>query len=111
MTAKKQAPGIMSRMGDSMKHTASSMMLKTRDKEFTDIAEFSKTFHEKISSVEKVTDKLARERFGMFYVICVFLIFRCCNTKNTRARPSGKNCLTMAGPFRLLVAPPTVVFY
>jgi hypothetical protein len=69
MTAKKQAPSIMSRMGDSVKHTASSMMLKTRDKEFTDIAEFAKTFNEKISSVEKVTDKLARERFGMFNII------------------------------------------
>lgn len=65
MTAKKQAPGIMSRVGDSVKHTASSMMLKTRDQEFTDIAEFAKTFNEKISSVEKVTDRLARERFGM----------------------------------------------
>ena len=69
MTAKKLAPSIMSRMGDSVKHTASSMMLKTREKEFTDIAEFAKTFHEKISSVEKVTDKLARERFGMFNII------------------------------------------
>ena len=66
MTAKKLAPSIMSRMGDSVKHTASSMMLKTREKEFNDIAEFAKTFNEKISSVEKVTDKLARERFGMF---------------------------------------------
>ena len=65
MTAKKQGPGIMSRMGDSVKHTASSMMLKTREKEFTDIAEFAKTFNEKITSIEKVTDKLARERFGM----------------------------------------------
>ena len=69
MTAKKLAPGLMSRMGDSVKHTASSMMLKTREKEFNDIAEFAKTFNEKISSVEKVTDKLARERFGTVCLI------------------------------------------
>lgn len=68
MTAKKLTPGIISRVGESVKNTASSMMLKTRDKEFCDMAEFAKTFNEKLSSVEKVTDKLARERFGKFTV-------------------------------------------
>ena len=67
MTAKKQAPGLMSRMGESVKHAASSFMLKTRDQEFTDISDFAKNFNEKLISMEKVTDKLARERFGKLF--------------------------------------------
>lgn len=67
MTAKKQAPGLITRMSDTVKHAASSFMLKTREKEFTDIADFAKTFNEKISCMEKVTDKLARERFGELF--------------------------------------------
>lgn len=61
---KKQSPGLMSRMSDSMKNMASSWMLKNREPEFQEMAEYTKNFREKILAFEAVSDKIAKERFG-----------------------------------------------
>jgi len=51
-------------MSDSMKNMASSWMLKNREPEFQEMAEYTKNFREKILAFEAVSDKIAKERFG-----------------------------------------------
>ena len=63
---KKQGPGAMARMGESFKSMASSWMLKSRDQEFQEIADYTKNFRDKISMIEQISDRIARERFGKF---------------------------------------------
>ena len=54
----------MSRMSDSMRNMASSWMLKSRESEFQEMAEYTKTFREKMLTLEAVSDKIAKDRFG-----------------------------------------------
>ena len=54
----------MSRMSDSMRNMASSWMLKSREPEFQETAEYTKTFREKMLTLEAVSDKIAKDRFG-----------------------------------------------
>lgn len=54
----------MSRMSESMRNVASSWMLKTRDPEFQEMSEYNKAFREKIVTMETITDKIAKDRFG-----------------------------------------------
>lgn len=56
----------MSRMGDSMRNMASSWMLKSREPEFQDMADYTKTFREKMVAMETISDKIAKDRFGKF---------------------------------------------
>ena len=63
-SVKKQSPGLMSRMSDSMRNMASSWMLKNREPEFQEMAEYIKTFREKMLVLETISDKIAKDRFG-----------------------------------------------
>lgn len=61
---KKSGPGLMSRVGDSMRNMASSWMLKSREPEFQEMADYTKAFREKIISMETISDRIAKDRFG-----------------------------------------------
>jgi hypothetical protein len=39
-------------------------MLKTRDPEFQEMSEYTKAFREKMLTMENITDKIAKDRFG-----------------------------------------------
>ncbi|KAK2555025.1 Sorting nexin-30 [Acropora cervicornis] len=67
-SVKKQSPGLMSRMSDSMRNMASSWMLKNREPEFQEMAEFTKTFREKMVALESVSDKIAKDRFDLLEI-------------------------------------------
>ncbi|KAJ7356164.1 Sorting nexin-30 [Desmophyllum pertusum] len=67
-SVKKQSPGLMSRMSDSMRNMASSWMLKSREPEFQEMAEYTKTFREKMLSLEAASDKIAKDRFDLLEV-------------------------------------------
>ena len=47
-----------------MRNMASSWMLKSREPEFQEMAEYTKTFREKMLALETVSDKIAKDRFG-----------------------------------------------
>mgnify|MGYP000754305444 CR=1 FL=1 len=59
----------MSRMSDSMKNMASSWMLKSREPEFQEMADYTKAFREKMLAVEAASDKIAKDRFGKMLVL------------------------------------------
>ena len=59
----------MSRMSDSMKNMASSWMLKSREPEFQEMADYTKAFREKMLAVETASDKIAKDRFGKMLVL------------------------------------------
>lgn len=59
----------MSRMSDSMKNMASSWMLKSREPEFQEMADYTKVFREKMLAVEAASDKIAKDRFGKMPVL------------------------------------------
>ena len=62
----------MSRMSDSMRNMASSWMLKNREPEFQEMAEYIKTFREKMLALETISDKIAKDRFGKKSVVICF---------------------------------------
>lgn len=62
-------------MSDSMRNMASSWMLKNREPEFQEMAEFTKTFREKMVALESVSDKIAKDRFGADISVLVLLVF------------------------------------
>jgi len=64
---KKSGPGIMSRVGESMRNMASSWMLKSREPEFQEMADYTKAYREKMISLETISDKIAKDRFGKIY--------------------------------------------
>ena len=51
-------------MSDSMRNMASSWMLKSREPEFQEMADYTKTFREKMLAIEAASDKIAKDRFG-----------------------------------------------
>ena len=55
-----------------MRNMASSWMLKSREPEFQEMAEYTKTFREKMLTLEAVSDKIAKDRFGEHVVILAF---------------------------------------
>lgn len=63
----------MSRMSDSMRNMASSWMLKSREPEFQEMAEYTKTFREKMLALESISDKIAKDRFGERTVILLLI--------------------------------------
>ncbi|KAL9951521.1 hypothetical protein ACROYT_G044196 [Oculina patagonica] len=67
-SVKKQSPGLMTRMSDSMRNMASSWMLKSREPEFQETADYTKTFREKMLALEAASDKIAKDRFDLLEV-------------------------------------------
>ena len=68
----------MSRMSDSMRNMASSWMLKSREPEFQEMAEYTKTFREKMLTLEAASDKIAKDRFGKHAVILACEFYKSC---------------------------------
>ena len=62
-------------MSDSMRNMASSWMLKNREPEFQEMAEYTKTFREKMLALETISDKIAKDRFGENVSIVCFELF------------------------------------
>ncbi|XP_058491539.1 sorting nexin-7 isoform X2 [Solea solea] len=60
---KKQGPGFLSRMGDTVRGLANSVRgLKSRPDEFTQMQEYVEDFSNKICSLDKVTQRIIREQ-------------------------------------------------
>ncbi|XP_028290756.1 sorting nexin-7 [Gouania willdenowi] len=60
---KKQGPGFLSRMGETMRSVANSVRgLKTRPGEFTVMQEYVEDFSNKMISVDKVTQRIIKEQ-------------------------------------------------
>ncbi|XP_041824138.1 sorting nexin-7 [Melanotaenia boesemani] len=59
---KKQGPGFLSRMGETMRAMANSVRgLKSRPEEFTQIQDYVEDFSNKICAVDKVTQRIIKE--------------------------------------------------
>uniref|UniRef100_A0A4W5LY18 Sorting nexin 7 n=1 Tax=Hucho hucho TaxID=62062 RepID=A0A4W5LY18_9TELE len=62
-TYKKQGPGFLSRMGETVRAVANSVRgVKNRPEEFTAIQEYVEDFSNKISSLDKVTQRIVKEQ-------------------------------------------------
>ncbi|XP_054479371.1 sorting nexin-7 [Anoplopoma fimbria] len=62
LSHKKQGPGFLSRMGETVRAVANSVRgLKSRPEEFTMMQEYVEDFSNKICSVDKVTQRIIKE--------------------------------------------------
>lgn len=62
---RKQGPGFLSRMGETVRAVANSVRgVKGRPEEFTLMQDYVDDFSNKISSVDKVTQRIIREQRG-----------------------------------------------
>ncbi|XP_064188268.1 sorting nexin-7 isoform X2 [Anguilla rostrata] len=62
-THKKQGPGFLSRMGDTVRAVAATVRgVKNRPEEFTAIQEYVDTFSQKINSLDKVALRILKEQ-------------------------------------------------
>lgn len=62
---RKQGPGFLSRMGDTVRAVANSVRgVRSRPEEFTHMQEYVEDFSNKISSVDKVTQRIIKEQRG-----------------------------------------------
>lgn len=62
---RKQGPGFLSRMGETVRAVASSVRgLKSRPEEFTLMQHYLEEFSSKISSVDKITQRISKEQRG-----------------------------------------------
>ncbi|XP_016301471.1 sorting nexin-7-like isoform X2 [Sinocyclocheilus anshuiensis] len=60
---KKQGPGFLSRMGDTVKAVAAAVRgVRNRPQEFTEMQEYVEAFSQKIISLDKVTQRIVREQ-------------------------------------------------
>ncbi|CAM4723384.1 unnamed protein product [Leuciscus chuanchicus] len=60
---KKQGPGFLSRMGETVKAVAASVRgVRNRPEEFTDMQEYVEAFTQKIGSLDKVSQRIVREK-------------------------------------------------
>lgn len=61
-----------------MRNMASSWMLKSREPEFQEMAEYTKTFREKMLALEAISDKIAKDRFGEYAVMLAREFYKRC---------------------------------
>ncbi|KAM4722242.1 sorting nexin-7 [Rhinophrynus dorsalis] len=60
---KKQGPGLLSRMGQTIKAVASSVRgFKNRPEEFTELVEYVDTFSQKINVLDKISQRIYKEQ-------------------------------------------------
>lgn len=72
---KKQGPGFLSRMGDTVKAVAAAVRgVRNRPEEFTEMQEYVEAFSQKISSVDKVTQRIVREQKGWTFCL-IYTLF------------------------------------
>ncbi|XP_067394497.1 sorting nexin-7 isoform X2 [Emydura macquarii macquarii] len=66
---KKQGPGLFSRMGQTVRAVASSVKggVKNRPDMFTDINDYMETFNQKISLLDKISQRIYKEEKGYYY--------------------------------------------
>ncbi|XP_075038435.1 sorting nexin-7 [Mixophyes fleayi] len=59
---KKQGPGLLSRMGQTLKAVASSVRgVKNRPDEFTELGEYVEVFSQKINVLDKISQRISKE--------------------------------------------------
>ncbi|XP_023589245.1 sorting nexin-7 [Trichechus manatus latirostris] len=64
---KKQGPGLLSRMGQTVRAVASSMRgVKNRPEEFVDMNNFIETFNQKINLIDKISQRIYKEEREYF---------------------------------------------
>ncbi|KAL1772593.1 sorting nexin-7 isoform X1 [Sigmodon hispidus] len=64
---KKQGPGLLSRMGQTVRAVASSMRgVKNRPDEFTEMNNFIETFSQKINLIDKISQRIYKEERDYF---------------------------------------------
>ncbi|KAM9245254.1 sorting nexin-7 isoform 1-T1 [Dugong dugon] len=64
---KKQGPGLLSRMGQTVRAVASSMRgVKNRPEEFMDMNNFIETFNQKINLIDKISQRIYKEEREYF---------------------------------------------
>uniref|UniRef100_W5JXT1 Sorting nexin 7 n=1 Tax=Astyanax mexicanus TaxID=7994 RepID=W5JXT1_ASTMX len=60
---KKQGPGLLSRMGDTVRAVAASVRgVRNRPEEFNDIQDYVESFSQKMTSLDKITQRIIREK-------------------------------------------------
>ncbi|XP_038067971.1 sorting nexin-7-like isoform X2 [Patiria miniata] len=62
---RKASSGIVSRIGSTIKTTTSALMLKNRSPEFTMMTEYINTFAEKMSSVDRISQRILKEQMDL----------------------------------------------
>ncbi|XP_022109936.1 sorting nexin-30-like isoform X2 [Acanthaster planci] len=62
---RKASAGIVSRIGSSIKTTTSALMLKNRSPEFTIMSEYINTFGDKMSSVDRISQRILKEQMDL----------------------------------------------
>lgn len=68
---RKQGPGFLSRMGETVRAVANSVRgLKNRPEEFTLMHDYLEEFSSKISSVDKISQRITREQRGTGRTCC-----------------------------------------
>lgn len=64
---KKQGPGFLSRMGETVRAVAASVRgVKNRPEEFNTIQEYVEAFSQKMSSLDRITHRIVKEEKGEF---------------------------------------------
>lgn len=90
---RKQGPGFLSRMGETVRAVANSVRgVKGRPEEFTLMQDYVDDFSNKISSVDKVTQRIIREQRGgeeghfnlVEFCLCIYLLTSCTNSTISR---------------------------
>ncbi|XP_071800322.1 sorting nexin-7-like isoform X2 [Asterias amurensis] len=64
-THRKAGAGIVSRIGSTIKTTTSALMLKNRSPEFTIMTEYIGMFGDKMSSVDRISQRILKEQSDM----------------------------------------------
>ena len=56
----------MSRMADSFHNMSASYMMKNRAPEYTVMNEYIHTFSEKLGVIDRISQRVVKEQYGMF---------------------------------------------
>lgn len=63
-SAKKEGAGIITRLADSFHNMSASLMIKNRTPEFSDITNYVYAFGEKLTTMERISQRIAKEECG-----------------------------------------------
>ena len=78
LSHRKQGPGFLSRMSETMRAVANSVRgLKSRPEEFSQMQEYVEEFSNKIYSVDKVTQRIIKEQKGTTFTQCSIFYSYC----------------------------------
>jgi sorting nexin-7/30 len=71
---RKSHQGLLGRMSTSFHNLAAVYMMRQRTQEFEQVREYVTTLGEKLNSVDKVSQRLQKERQGMWRSNLLFLV-------------------------------------